>query len=218
MKKIIMTAALVACAAVVTAQTVTSVNIVGYNKDVSAVGLHISAVQFNNATNTPSTVYGDSLSLGSKVYLFNGVNYDTSTYASIFVPGQGLATQWSADLDLGDGQGHWVEVSTEAETIISGEVPLDAAITNQIDAGLSLVAYPYPVERVITGLGFVPASGDKIYVFNGVNYDTSTYASIFVPIMGMVMKWSDETLSVAVGEGFWYETEVAQSWVVNKPF
>lgn len=218
MKKIIMTVAVAVCAAVVTAQTVTSANIVGYNKDISAVGFHISGMQFDNPTNTPQTVYGDSMPMGSKIYKFNGASYDTAVYGSVFVPFVGLVTKWSADLELGGGDGYWVEAPSAATAILSGEVPMADSITNSLAVGFNLVSYPYPVDRVITNLGFAPVAGDKIYVFNGASYDTSTYGSVFVPFVGLVTKWSNETLPVAVGQGFWYEATAAQTWVSNKPF
>lgn len=218
MKKLVLTAAVVACAGVVSAQ-VYSENIVGYNKDAaSAAGFHISAMQFENATNTPTTVYGSQMPVGSKIYKFNGTSYDTSTYGSVFVPIQGLVTKWSAELNLAGGAGYWVEVPSAAEAVLAGEVPAAASITNQLSAGFSLVSYPYPVDRVVTNMDLSPAVGDKIYVFNGTSYDTSTYGSVFVPIQGLVTKWSNETLAIGVGEGFWYETTSAQAWVVNKPF
>ncbi len=220
MKKIIATAAMAACAAVVTAQTVTSANIVGYNKETAtSAGFAISGAQFETgATNTPSSVYGDQLPSGSKIYKFNGTSYDTSEYGSVFVPISGLVTKWNVELDLSGGVGYWVEYPEAAEAIVSGEVPSADSITNSIEAGFNLVSYPYPVERVITNLGFAPAEGDKIYVFNGSSYDTTEYGSIFVPISGFVTKWNNETLSIDVGQGFWYETDSAQTWIAEKPF
>ncbi len=218
MKKAVMAVAVLACAGSVLAQTVTSANIVGYNKDVSAVGFHISAMQFENATNTPQTVYGDSMPAGTKIYKFNGTSYDTAAYGSVFVPIQGFVTKWSADLDLGSGDGFWVEAPSAAEAIVSGEVPSAASITNELSVGFNLVSYPYPVDRTVADLGFAPVAGDKVYVFNGTSYDTSAYGSVFVPIQGFVTKWSNENLAISVGEGFWYEAAAAQTWVAEKPF
>lgn len=219
MKKIIATAAMAACAAVVTAQTVTSANIVGYNKATTdSSGLYLAGMQFELSTNsTPTTVYGDQLPKDSKIYTFDGASYTIVTYTDVFVPISGLVTKWSADVDLASGVGYWVEVPEASEAILSGEVPSASAITNDISTGLQLVSYPYPVERVVTNLGFTPADGDKIYKYEG-SYTIVTYTSVFVPIQGFVTKWSDESLSFDVGEGFWYEAAAEQTWVAEKPF
>ena len=115
MKKLIATVAVLACAAsVVSAQTVTSQNIVGYNKDVSAIGFHISGMQFDNAVaNTPTTVYGDSLPLNSKIYTWNGSGYVIVTYGQSFVPFVGLVTKWNNEtLPISVGEGFWYETAT----------------------------------------------------------------------------------------------------------
>ena len=220
MKKLIATVAVLACAAsVVSAQTVTSQNIVGYNKDVSAIGFHISGMQFDNAVaNTPTTVYGDSLPLNSKIYTWNGSGYVIATYGQSFVPFVGLVTKWNSEPVLGNGEGYWVESTGAAESVLSGEVPLDAAITNSVAAGFSMLSYPYPVDRVITELGFTPVLGDKIYAWNGTGYTIVTYGQSFVPFVGLVTKWNNETLPISVGEGFWYETATPQTWIATKPF
>lgn len=217
MKKIMLAAVGFAFAASIASAQVTSANIVGYNKDTAnAAGLHISGMQFLNETNTPTSVYGDQLPKGSKIYKFDG-SYTIVTYTDVFVPIQGLVTKWSSEVDLGNGDGYWVEVPSASEAILSGEVSTENSITNNIEIGLQLVSYPYPVERVITNLGFTPAKGDKIYVYDG-SYTIITYTDVFVPIQGLVTKWSNETLSIGVGEGFWYEAVSPQTWIANKPF
>jgi len=220
MKKLVMTAAVLACAtSMVAAQTVTSANIVGYNKEASAVGFHISGMQFDNAAaNTPTTVYGDSLASGSKIYTWNGSSYVIASYGPSFVPFVGLVTKWNNEPALGNGDGYWVESVGVAETIRNGEVPMDAAITNSIVAGFQLCSYPYPVDRVISNLGFTPTSGDKIYAWNGTGYDIVSYGPSFVPFVGLVTKWNNETLPIAVGQGFWYEAAAGSTWIATKPF
>ena len=71
MKKLLMTAAVLATASIVTAQTVTSANIVGYNKDVADTGiLEISGMQFVGGTDLRSA-YGDSYPMGTVCYVYN---------------------------------------------------------------------------------------------------------------------------------------------------
>ncbi len=219
MKTIIMTAAVVACAAVVSAQTVTSVNIVGYNKYIALeAGLYIAGMQFNNDTNTPETVYGASLPVGSEIFAWNGDGYDSALYGEVFVPGQGMVTQWDAAPTLGNGDGYWIDVAAATEAVLSGEVPAEGSITNILSAGVNLISYPYPVERTVIGMEFDPVEGDEIFMWTGAGYETALYGEIFVPQQGFVVKWDNETLSVDVGQGFWYDSVATQTWVVNKPF
>jgi 3D (Asp-Asp-Asp) domain-containing protein len=200
-------------------QTVSTVNIMGYTKDISPTnGFHISGMQFDNESNTVTTIYGDTLPKGSKIYVWNGSGYDTASYTDVFVPIVGVVTKWTADLELGNAKGYWVEAAGSAESILTGDVPMDNAITNSISTGYQLLSYPYPVDRVVTNLGFSPTSGDKIYVWDGTGYSSSSYTDVFVPIVGLVTKWTDETLQIKAGQGFWYESVTDTTWIANKPF
>lgn len=222
MKKMTMAAIALACAASVSAQVV-SQNIVGYNTEVSAGGFMISGMQFKaDGGNTPTTVYGDSLPLQSRIYTWNAdiAEYEIVTYASLFVPFVGPTTKWSGEPNLAIGEGYWVESAGAAESVLAGTVSSEAAITNSISAGFQMCSYPYPVERLVKNLGFTPTIGDRIYLWDAAiaDYKIITYSSVFVPFVGPVTKWSDENAPIAVGEGFWYEAMAPQEWVANKPF
>lgn len=200
------------------AQTAVTLGTFGFSKVQEPAGFFISGMQFDNETNTPTTVYGDSLPSGSQIYKWNGSSYSSASYGQVFVPGTGLVTKWDADLDLGSGDGYWVQSPDAVDATLSGDVPVDAAITNSIIAGFQICSFPYPVDRVITNLGFTPTSGDQIYVWSGSGYASSSYGSVFVPGTGLVTKWDNETLAIAVGEGFWYLSNVNTDWIVEKPY
>lgn len=211
MKKLIMTVAVLGCAAsIASAQTVTSVNIVGYNKAENATGFQILGTQFDTGDNTPAGVFGETLPVGSKIYVFNGA-YDSSLFDEDFLGNKA----WSKSLDLGQSVGYWVEIPSGTYTnIISGDVDLGDAVTNSVVSGFQLLSYPYPVERTVSQLGFTPTVGDKIYKFdNASGYDSSLYDEDFLGNKA----WSKE-LVFSVGEGFWYETVVATNWIAVKPF
>jgi hypothetical protein len=191
---------------------------VGYNKDTSTNGFIISGMQFFNDTNTPQTVYGDQMPKGTTIYKFNGATYDIATYTDVFVPIVGLVTKWDAAVDLRGGDGYWLQATNSTTAVKVGEVPLEQFTTNSVTNSFNLVSYPYPVERVVSNLGFNASEGDKVYVFSDGVYEIVTYGPVFVPIVGLVTKWSDETLPIAVGQGFWYETTNATSWIVERPF
>ncbi len=209
MKRIIITATLVACAAVVSAQTVTSVNIVGYSKVETVNGLVMIAQQFDGGS-TPADLFGDTLPLGSRIYQFTTSGYNVSEYKSIFLSGDA----WDTSLDLSAGS-FWVETSMVTTNIFSGEVPLADSITNNLVPGLSLVAYPYPVEVGVDDLGLIPELGDRIYQFTTSGYNVSEYKSVF--LSGDA--W-DTPLVFGVSDGFWYENsgEATNVWIAVKAF
>ena len=211
MKKLVMTVAVFACAAsIASAQTVTSANMVGYNKAAMATGLQILGTQFDTGDNTPEGIFGDSLPYGSKIYSYNG-GYSISTFTEgVF----GNPDDWDTALDLGQIQGYWVQIPAGAYTnIISGEVYLDDSVTNSIVIGLQLVSYPYPVERTVSQMGFVPSYGDKLYKYAG-GYAISTYTE---GVFGNPDAW-DLDFALGVGEGFWYQSGVNTDWIVDRPF
>lgn len=211
MKKLVMTAAVLTCAAsIVSAQTVTSANVVGYNKAVTVAGLQILGTQFVNTNSTPEGLFGESLPVGSRVYAFNGVGYDIAEFQSGF----GGVTFWDATFDIGQSVGYWVEVPSGTQTnIISGEVELADSVTNSISIGLQILSYPYPVDVTVETLGFVPSVGDRVYSFNGVGYDIAEFQSGF----GGVTFW-DSNFTLPVGSGWWYESVANATWVATRPF
>ena len=210
MKKLVMTVAVLACAAsVALAQTVTSANMVGYNKG-DNTGFQILGTQFDTGDNTPEGVFGAQLPLGSKVYVFDGT-YQISTYTAGFF---GAPDFWDSALDIGQSTGYWVEVPAGTfVSITSGEVYLEDSVTNNISTGFQLMSYPYPVERSVTQLGVAPTIGDKVYKFTGT-YEISTYTAGF---FGAPDFWDNDFL-LEVGEGFWYESVVDATWVATRPF
>ena len=209
MKKLVMTVAVLACAASIVSAQVTSVNIVGYNKAGTANGLVILSQQFEGGS-TPTELFGSSLPLGSTIYQYNGAGYNVATYQNIFLVGDA----WSTELDLSVG-GFWVQSSAVNTNIFSGDVPAADSITNNLAPGLTMTTYPYPVAVSISDLDLTPSLGDTIYQYNGAGYNVSTYQNIF--LVGDA--WSAD-LSFAVGEGFWYSNNDVSTniWIEAKPF
>lgn len=215
MKKIVMTAVALASAATMVQAQVTSANIVGYSKVVNQSGIQIMSVQFDSGDSTLTGIFGDTLPEGSKVYKYVNGTYDgnIATYGPVFMVGN----TWTPDLTIEQGSSFWVETSATVTNIISGEVDLSAAVTNNIVPGLQMLSFPYPVERTIDQLGITPTEGDKIYKFVDGSYDgnISTYGEVF--LSGYAWKPS---LTFGVGEGFWYQSNAVTTneWVAEKPF
>jgi len=169
MKKTLMTVAVATCAAVVTAQAVSSANIVGYTK-VAKPGdakLNIMGVtfqsenallselcpvdQFNGALDAPANA--DQIIIytpGSGYATY--AKYDASSY-----PGYETYVGWQSFTDFGftspfvdpvvpAGSALWIKAvsgSADDEVILSGEVVSDEVVTNSIVTGLQMVANPF---------------------------------------------------------------------------
>jgi plastocyanin domain-containing protein len=227
MKKMMIISALTACAAVVAAETVTSANIVGYNKDTLPVGLKISGYQFS-ADETLDDIYGGQYPEGTKLYTYTaGAGYGASaTYETYFdLDTYQNVTGWNpATVTLSTGQGYWLDNSSGSvteEAVVSGEVPSADVVTNNISIGLQLIAYPYPVAMNLVDMEFSPTEGDKVYTYNaGTGYgDSATYESYFdLDTYQTVTGWNPNDVTVDVGEGVWYEAVADQLWIVNRPF
>jgi hypothetical protein len=217
MKKLVLITAVIACAAMVMAQTVTSQNIVGYSKGANT-GLELGSAQFFVGTgNTVTEIFGDQLPVGSKIYKYDPVSGyvgNIATYSSVFLGG----TAWSPELSIAPGEAYWVETAGAAPSITAGEVPLDDSVTNNIVPGLQLLSYPYPVQVSISQMEFTPTVGDKIYKYDPVTGyvgNISTFSTVFLGGTA----WSTD-ITFDVGDGFWYESAAGGTvqWIVNRPF
>ncbi len=132
---------------------------------------------------------------------------------------------------------------TDKTVIISGRVPNDGSYTNQIvgnsGAPLNFIANPYPVEVDINSLintndgaiGNVSLlKADKIKLWSDVNQQYVQLAlklSSTVPAVNN--KWLYQTnfgssvtsapiIMVKSGQGFWYQTTNAFSWIETKNY
>ncbi len=101
--------------------------------------------------------------------------------------------------------------------LLSGKIPgtESQSMTNNLPAGIAMIGSAYPVQRSIASLGFNPADGDTIYVYNS-GYNAYSY------IDGI--GWIDDLFSIAddvefnIGVGFWYRTSSQRNWVEQKPY
>lgn len=196
-------------------------SIIGVSHVQEPTGFHIAGMQYNaDSTNTPASIYGDTLPFGSKIYRWSGNYYDSSEYNEFYdFDIFDYVVKWDVDFSLGDGEGYWVYAPLAVDTYLNGDVPLADAITNTISVGFQICSYPYPVDRVVTNLGFTPSYGDRIYVWNGTGYDYAEYNQFYdFDIFDYVVKWDNETLHLDVGQGFWYKSTVATNWVAQRPF
>jgi hypothetical protein len=206
MKKLITMVAVVATAGVVSAQ-VYSDNIVGYSQQSLGAGsLLIVSSQFTG--DAGSTTLGAAFSDvagNSKVYIWTGSGYTIGTYFA----GYGWFDAGFANLDgtvLNAGTALWIEdAGAGSSPLALGEVPAAASIDVALNAGLTMIANPYPVEMLV---GEIPtaglAGGEKIYIWTGSGYTIGTYFAGY--------GWFDAgfaslaSVPVPVGQGLWLES------------
>lgn len=145
MKKLIMTAAVVACASIVSAQVVSD-NIVGYTK-VTAVGGELSLVSLN--FNTGGALVGADLCANlpalSSVYVWDKVS---QTYLATSKNTRGA---WVGDVGVDIGDAFWIEAAGAGSTelVFAGEVLQDPALI-PVSAGLTATGYFFPVAKDVT--------------------------------------------------------------------
>ena len=220
MKKIIIAAMALTCAtAIVSADTVTSENVVGYNKFQIKDGLQMPGLQFIGTGDAiPESLFGDSLPVGSKIYIW-GNDGTTSGYEAIATYIQpalppNAPTKWDNDPVIPLGAAYWVRlpsaISTNIEVTISGDVLMDSNKVVTIESGLQLICNPYPVALTVGDLNITPAVGDKVYVW-GNDGTTAGYISVTTYVQpplppGAPAKWDNPDALIGVGQGFWYKS------------
>jgi hypothetical protein len=221
MKKLMMTAAVVACAAAVTAQTVTSANIVGYAKaTVPGPGFEIVAPQFN-AGDAGGITLGDAFSGMNdldEVLFWNGAGYDTFRYYA------GYGWYYNNDIDPADdvlvpeGQAIWAKSAVGATLIMAGEVPTAASVTNSVAVGFNMIANPYPVEIALGDLDVSQLTDvDEILVWNGTGYDIYRYYAGYGWYFNNDIDPAD-TVKIGVGQGVWLKAAAAGEMVFDKQY
>jgi hypothetical protein len=206
MKKLMMTAAVVACAGIVSAQ-VFSDNIVGYSQQTLPAGqLLIVSSQFTgDAGGTTLGAAFTDQAAGSKVYIWTGSGYTIGTYFA----GYGWFDAGFASLDatpLPAGTALWIEDAGAGSTPLAlGEVPGAATVDVALINGLTMIANPYPVATLVGDLPTAGlAGGEKIYIWNGSGYIIGTYFAGY--------GWFDSTfasldaIEIPVGQGLWLES------------
>jgi hypothetical protein len=190
------------------AQTVYSVNAVGYvNVTVKAGAFALLANPLNQPTNSLAAVLPD-VPTGTIVYKFNlttGV-FDAATKRT--------ATTWSGTASaatLNPGEGFFIKNAGAADMNITfvGEVPQGTALTVAFPAGFSLVGSIVPqAGNLEKDLGYPAKANDVVYKFNGTGYDTYTRRATgsWTGVAGQT------DVPVAVADGFWLKASAAGSW------
>jgi hypothetical protein len=217
-------------------EVVTSVNAVGYvKKDLPKGSASLLRQDFLTMEDdpTPANIFGDTLPVQSKVYVWNGTAYQISTYSTSLVPdpqgGLMTVTNWNADFNLDPGIGFWVTIPDTApedtySVTLLGEVPNTDSSTNPV-SGVALLGFPYPVETQFTATDLAQKANvnDKAYFWNGSSYQILTYSTSLVPDpqggLMTVTNWNGD-VTISLGEGFWYQNTSVDDidWIEVKPY
>jgi hypothetical protein len=187
------------------AQTVYSVNAVGYvNVTVKAGAFGLLANPLNQPTNSITAVLPD-VPVGTIVYVFNLTTgqFDSATKR---------ATSWSgpaATATLNPGTGFFVKNAgtTDLNITFVGEVPQGTALTVTYPAGFSLIGSIVPqAGNLEKDLGYPAKNGDVVYKFNGTDYGT--------PYTRRATAWTGGGTDVPIGvaEGVWLKAAAAGTW------
>lgn len=192
-------------ASVSEAQTVYSVNSVGYINLTIPSGFSMIANQLFSSGSTIAELL-PTPQIGTKIYKFNGVGYDIKTFAGAPING------WFPDgnATLLPGEGAFIFNPGAPFTLtFTGEVPT-GNLSNPLVAGFSIRSSIVPQSGALSSaLGLPVAVGDKVYKYNGTGYTIYTLAG--APING----WFPSEPSVNVGESFFVFKGATASWDRN---
>ena len=230
MKKLVMTGVVLACAAsIVSAQTVTSANMVGYVKGtVLSADFEMLAPQFT-AGDAGGITLGDA---------FSGMNHlDEVLVWKVGVGGYDLYRYWGTpynawyerddeteanDVLIPEGSSVWGSSSAGATFLMSGEVPSVGSITNTLVVGFNMVAKPYPTSMRLGDIPLVALTDqDEALVWGagGGGYDLYRYWG------APYFQWyerDDETeandVIISVGQGFWLNSAVGGDLILDKQY
>jgi hypothetical protein len=217
-----------------TSSNVFSQNAVGYVKAAIQPGeFSLLAQPFNSIDGdpTPSNVFGDTLPVGSRIFVWDPVSstYSIETYQTTTA---GLppvtTTNWAPNAALlQPGKGFWVQISQDAgsavDVTLMGEVPAATATTVDLVSGFTMAAVPYPVDITVeeTAIGQNPTVGDRVFLWSDASqsYTIVTYQTTTAGLPPVTTtNWVPSNVSIPAGSGFWYEGSSARSPSVTKPY
>ncbi len=201
-KSLAVVSALIALTASTMAQTVYSVNVVGYHTVTLAPGFNLIANQLNSANNTIGSLI-PLLPGGCQLYKFTpGVGFATFTFDdadNVWTP--------HGNVTLNPGEGAYIRNNQSTNIVLTfvGEV-LTGTTTNHLVPGFQIVSSKLPVSFPVSNLPAV--AGDQAYKFTpGVGFTTATYDDAD-------LVWTPNT-AFNVGESFFLKKANTADWIIT---
>jgi len=200
------------------AQNVYSLNVVGYINLTLQPGLNLIANQLDVdgyfTNNTYTGVFSTNLPANSKIYAFNPTSGGYATLTWSGTTWIGSTAKAPVNAALAPGLGVFVNNNSANPLTLTlvGQVN-QGTNTTPLVQGLQIVSSIPPISAGLqTGLGYVPTSGDKVYVFNPVaqGYSTKTYNYNAGTGVG---KWIGGEPTPNVGDAFFLQSATATNWV-----
>jgi hypothetical protein len=184
-----------------TAQSVYSVNAVGYvNKNLLA-DFNLISNPLNGTNNNLSTIL-PVLPDGSQILTWNAGAQQFND-ANVYFEGFG----WVPDAPLPPGQGAFLFLPSAATVTFVGEVP-QGNLTNAIPSNFSLISHIVPQSIGVEAAGLPSEDGDQLLFWNPA---AQQFADAFVYFGGF--GWVPSDPAPQVGEGFFYfNTSTLRQW------
>lgn len=198
-KTLLLTAAL--CAAGIAtslAQTVYSVNAVGYVNLTIPVGYSMIANPLNAATNSLSSLISNPPNF-SQFLRWNGTGFDVATFAF---------GAWDNDYTVVPGQGGFLNTDTLFTNTFVGEV-MQGNLTNAFPLGYSIRSSQVPQAANLTALGLTAAVQNFDQVLVWTNNPAPGSFVVYTLTFGA---WDPADPQIEVGQSFFLNTAAAGNW------
>lgn len=201
-KALLLTAAVVAagCTAA-TAQSVYSVNAVGYVNLNLGAQFSLIANPLNGTNNLLSTIL-PVVPDGSQLLKWNALNQQFAD-ANVYIDGLG----WLPDDTLKPGEGVFINLPVPTTVTFVGEVP-QGSLTNNLPSNFGLISSIVPQSIGIAAAGLPAADGDQVLFWDPT---TQRFLDAVIYIDGP--GWLPSEPTPAVGQGFFYfNSGTARQW------
>jgi len=209
-KALLLTAALSAAGVATSmAQSVFSVNAVGYVNTVIAPGFNLISNPLTATDNTIATLF-KGVPADTAVYKYTSTGFKIASYdgdVGAFTPPDAAA------LTVVPGEGVFVKNPTTTPFTITfvGQVSQDPTpgtrLSHVIPKGLSIQSSEVPQAGTADVLGLSGQADDTIYQFDSTAQNYKLYS-----FDGDVGAWSPPLVTVKVGEAFFYKSTLGGTW------
>jgi hypothetical protein len=181
-KILLIAAATFALGVVASNAQVYSANVVGYVSLSLTNGFNLIDnpldLDGTGTNNTVVTAFGTQLPNGSHAYAFAGGAFISPAASYTTKGGWGGGTN-AVNTSLSTGQGVFVQVPSTTTVTMVGNVR-QGTLSTPYSSGYNIVSSQVPIAGLLqTTLGYQPANGDHVYVWNPVTQAYNTPASSY---------------------------------------